>query len=93
MKKRVPLLDVGLKDFAILSDETIYENPKYFRKLEAKLAKAQRVLSKRKAQVIKQKRKLSEAKNYKNKSATLLVFMKRLETSERTTCIIFYRNY
>lgn len=41
-------IDVGLKDFAILSDETKYENPKWLRKLEKKLAKEQRILSRRK---------------------------------------------
>ena len=41
-------IDVGLKDFAILSNGTIYSNPKFFRKLEEKLAKAQRILSRRK---------------------------------------------
>ncbi|NNV05116.1 transposase [Geobacillus sp. MMMUD3] len=41
-------IDVGLKDFAILSDGTKYENPKWLRQLEKKLAKAQRVLSRRK---------------------------------------------
>ena len=40
-------IDVGLKDFAILSDGTTYTNPKFFRTLEKKLAKAQRVLSRR----------------------------------------------
>ncbi|MGR3779020.1 IS200/IS605 family element RNA-guided endonuclease TnpB [Bacillus paramycoides] len=40
-------IDVGLKDFAILSDGTTYKNPKFFRSLEEKLAKAQRVLSRR----------------------------------------------
>ncbi|WP_071394852.1 IS200/IS605 family element RNA-guided endonuclease TnpB [Bacillus tuaregi] len=40
-------IDVGLKDFAILSDGTIYENPKFFRSLEEKLAKAQRIMSRR----------------------------------------------
>ena len=40
-------IDVGLKDFAILSDETIYSNPKFFRTLEEKLAKAQRIMSRR----------------------------------------------
>ena len=34
-------VDVGLKDFAILSDGTTYANPKFFRTLEEKLAKAQ----------------------------------------------------
>ncbi|WPZ16936.1 IS200/IS605 family element RNA-guided endonuclease TnpB [Geobacillus subterraneus] len=41
-------IDVGLKDFAVLSDGTKYENPKWFRQLEKKLAKAQRILSRRK---------------------------------------------
>jgi putative transposase len=36
-----------LKDFAILSDGTTYANPKFFRSLEEKLAKAQRILSRR----------------------------------------------
>src|SRR5690554_2994950 len=40
-------IDVGLKDFAILSDGTKYENPKWLRKLEEKLANAQRILSRR----------------------------------------------
>ena len=41
-------IDVGLKDFAILSDGTVYSNPKFFRRLEKKLAKTQRILSRRK---------------------------------------------
>lgn len=57
-------IDVGLKDFAILSDETVYENLKFFRSLEKKLAKEQRILSRRKELAIKRKCKLSEAKNY-----------------------------
>jgi putative transposase len=40
-------IDVGLKDFAILSDGTTYSNPKFFRRLENKLAKAQRIMSRR----------------------------------------------
>lgn len=56
-------IDVGLKDFAILSDGIVYKNPKYVRQMEAKLAKAQRVLSRRQEVAIKQKRKISEAKN------------------------------
>lgn len=40
-------IDVGLKDFAILSDGKTYKNPKFFRLLEDKLAKAQCVLSRR----------------------------------------------
>ncbi|MEK5251498.1 IS200/IS605 family element RNA-guided endonuclease TnpB [Bacillus sp. FSL R9-9530] len=40
-------IDVGLKDFAILSNGTTYKNPKFFRTLEKKLAEAQRILSRR----------------------------------------------
>ncbi|MEH6944242.1 IS200/IS605 family element RNA-guided endonuclease TnpB [Bacillus sp. JJ722] len=40
-------VDVGLKDFAILSTGEIFSNPKWFRKLEEKLATAQRILSRR----------------------------------------------
>ncbi|SDK56524.1 IS200/IS605 family element RNA-guided endonuclease TnpB [Alkalibacterium thalassium] len=57
-------VDVGLKDFAILSDGTVYKNPKFFRSLETKLAKEQRKLSRRKIQALKDGRKLSESKNY-----------------------------
>ncbi|MGE7636013.1 IS200/IS605 family element RNA-guided endonuclease TnpB [Bacillus paramycoides] len=41
-------IDVGLKDFAILSDGTTYKNHKFFRTLEEKLARAQCILSRRK---------------------------------------------
>ena len=41
-------VDVGLKDFATLSDSTIYANPKFFRTLEEKLVNAQRIMSRRK---------------------------------------------
>ena len=40
-------IDVGLKDFATLSDGKVYANPKFFRTLAEKLAKAQRILSRR----------------------------------------------
>lgn len=40
-------IDVGIKDFAVLSTGQVFTNPKWFRKLEKKLAKAQRILSKR----------------------------------------------
>jgi putative transposase len=41
-------IDLGLAYFATLSDGTHYENPKFFRTLENKLVKAQRILSRRK---------------------------------------------
>lgn len=38
-------IDLGLKDFAILSNGEVFANPKFFRILELKLGKAQRKLS------------------------------------------------
>ncbi|MFK4380309.1 IS605 OrfB family transposase [Bacillus sp. RC218] len=40
-------IDMGLKDFAILSNRTTYKNSKFFRTLEKKLADAQRILPRR----------------------------------------------
>ena len=41
-------IDLGLKDFAITSDGEVFENPKWLRKQEKKLKKAQRSLSRKK---------------------------------------------
>lgn len=41
-------IDLGLKDFAITSDGEIFSNPKWLRKTENKLKKAQKELSKKK---------------------------------------------
>ena len=57
-------IDVGVTHFATCSDGTVYENPAYFRRLEKKLAKAQRKLSRRKEQALRDKKPLHEAKNY-----------------------------
>ncbi|WP_396897513.1 IS200/IS605 family element RNA-guided endonuclease TnpB [Niallia endozanthoxylica] len=40
-------VDVGLKDFASLSNGKTYANPKFFRTLEERLAKAQRMMNRR----------------------------------------------
>ena len=74
-------IDVGLKDFAILSDRTTYSNPKFFRTLEEKLAKAQRIMSRRtvggsnwykaKLKVARIHEKVANArKNYLDKTST-----------------------
>ncbi|OIN68012.1 transposase [Exiguobacterium sp. KRL4] len=57
-------VDVGLKNFAILSDGTVYKNDRYFRSLEKKLAREQRKLSRRQRMALDKKVKLSESKNY-----------------------------
>ncbi|MCT8139266.1 IS200/IS605 family element transposase accessory protein TnpB [Anaerobacillus sp. CMMVII] len=40
-------VDVGLRDFATLSDGTVYQNPRWFHFLEQKLVRAQQILSRR----------------------------------------------
>ncbi|MEK4950825.1 IS200/IS605 family element RNA-guided endonuclease TnpB [Bacillus sp. FSL W8-1127] len=40
-------IDLGLKDFAILSTGEVFQNHKFFRTLEEELSKAQRILSRR----------------------------------------------
>ncbi len=40
-------IDLGLKDFAVLRGGRVIENPRFFRRLERRLAKAQRVLSRK----------------------------------------------
>ncbi len=41
-------IDVGLAHFAVFSDETYIDNPKYFRKMEKRLSKTQHRLSRKK---------------------------------------------
>ena len=74
-------IDVGIKDFAILSDRTIYNNPNYFRTFEKKLAKAQRILSRRKERAIRQKRALSEAKNYQKQRIKVARIHEKIKNS------------
>ena len=55
-------IDVGLKDFATLSDGTKIKNPKWLRRIEETLTKAQRILSRRKygsSNWYKQKKKVA----------------------------------
>ncbi|ASA22848.1 IS200/IS605 family element RNA-guided endonuclease TnpB [Paenibacillus donghaensis] len=40
-------IDLGLKDFAILSNGEVFANPKFLRKIEQKLIREQRILSRR----------------------------------------------
>ena len=77
-------IDVGLKDFVILSNGTIYSNPKFFRSLEEKLVHAQKVMSRRtigcenwfiaKRKVARIHEKIANArKDYLNKISTEIV--------------------
>lgn len=74
-------IDLGLTDFITLSDSTKVANPKFLSKLEQKLAREQKILSKRR-QVAKSKgRKLSESSNYqKQKLKVAKIYEKIINT-------------
>ena len=86
-------IDVGLTHFAILSDKTVYENPKFFRTLEKKLAKAQRILSRRKEQAIRQKKPLSEAKNYQKQRIKVACIHEKIANKNRLLAKSLHRNH
>ena len=62
-------IDLGLTDFIVLSDGAKVANPKFLAKLQTKLAKAQRIQSKRARVAKSANRKLSQSKNYQKQSA------------------------
>ena len=74
-------VDVGLKDFAVVSDESVYENPRFSQKLERKLAKEQKILSRRARQAKKDGRKLSESKNYQKQRVKVARIHERIRNA------------
>ena len=56
--------DLGIKDLITLSNGMVFGNPHFSREDSEALAKAQKVMNRRKEQAIKDGKKLSEAKNY-----------------------------
>ena len=57
-------IDIGLSDFAILSTGEKIGNRRFFNQLSKKLAKEQKILSRRALAAKKEGRKLSDSKNY-----------------------------
>ena len=57
-------IDLGLTDFIVLSDGSKVANPKFLSKLQDKLARAQKILAKRRAVAELANRKLSDSRNY-----------------------------
>lgn len=57
-------IDLGIKDFAILDDGTVYNNNRYTTKMAKQLDREQRKLSRRYEQAKKDVKKLEDAKNY-----------------------------
>ena len=76
-------VDVGLKHFAVLSDGTVYQNDRYFRSLEKRLAREQRKLSRRRLIALNRNIKLSEAKNYQKQKRKVARIHEKI-TNKRT---------
>ena len=74
-------VDVGLKDFAVISDGSGHTNPRFFRSLEAKLAKEQRILSRRvKFSSNWYKQKLKVARDHEKIANTRADYLHKLST-------------
>ena len=75
-------VDMGLKDFAVLSTGEVFGNPKWFRNMEKKLADAQRVLSRRQRGAMKRQCPLSEAKNYQKQKRKVARLHERITNAK-----------
>ena len=83
-------IDLGLKEFVILSDGTKYDNPRPLTKLEKRLAREQRILTRRKEANVDRyvvrngnrypvyKRPLSECKNYQKQKQKIQLLNRKL---------------
>ncbi|MEC5211433.1 putative transposase [Psychrobacter sp. PL15] len=74
-------IDLGLTDFIVLSDGTKIANPKFLARLQGKLAKAQRILSKRARVAKAANRKLSESCNYQKQNTNVAKIHERIRNT------------
>ncbi len=74
-------IDLNLDNFLTDSNGQVIENPRYYRMIKGKLAKAQRKLSRRARRAKKSQRRLSESKNYQ--SQRLLVAKLQLRVTNQ----------
>lgn len=74
-------IDLGIKEFATTSDNEVINNPKFYRKYEQKLIKAQRKLSKRKkGSNNRNKQRLKVNKWHKKITNCRIDFLQKLST-------------
>ena len=76
-------IDLGLTDFIVLSDGTKVANPKFLSKLQHKLARAQKILAKRRAVAEVANRKLSDSRNYQKQKFKVAKVYEKI-TNSRT---------
>lgn len=74
-------IDLGIKEFATTSDSEIINNPKFYRKYEERLIKAQRKLSKRKKGSNNRNKQRLKVNKYHKKIANCRIdFLQKLST-------------
>ena len=76
-------IDLGLTDFIVLSDGSKVANPKFLSKLQAKLAREQKILDKRREVAKADQRKLSESRNYQKQKTKVAKVYEKI-TNKRT---------
>lgn len=78
-REKVVGIDVGIRNFIYDSDGHVVENPLFFKKSEKKLAKAQRILSRRiKGSANREKQRIKVARIHEKISNQRSVFLHRL---------------
>ncbi|WP_242450195.1 transposase [Lactobacillus sp. LL6] len=70
--------DLNIKNFLIDTNGNEVANPKYYRRMRDKLAKEQRILSRRCRRAKKTKHKLSECKNYQKQKLKVAQLYRRI---------------
>ena len=76
-------IDLGISDFAILSTGEKIGNERFLKQLSKKLAKEQKILSRRALAVKKAGRKLSESKNYQKQRVKVARIYKKIANMRR----------
>ena len=83
-------IDLNTENFLTTSDGQTIANPRYYRTIKGKLAKAQRILSRRQRRAKKEQRSLRESKNYQKQRLLVAkiharVFDRRHDFLQRTS--------
>ncbi len=71
-------IDLGLTDFIVLSDGSKVANPKFLSKLQNKLTREQKILTKRRAVAKADQRKLSDSRNYQKQKLKVAKVYERI---------------
>ncbi|WP_206109334.1 IS200/IS605 family element RNA-guided endonuclease TnpB [Paenibacillus sp. HB172176] len=76
-------IDLGLKEFAVMSNGERIENPTYIRKYEPQLARAQRSLSRKQEAAKKAGRPLSDSRNVQKNKRKVALLHERIMNSRQ----------